>query len=437
MTEKQVEKELNKQMLAFEDKIKKGLILDMNTTFSEYAELWMQHAEIAPKTRERYVSLLRRINPAIGHIRISKLNKYHVMEFIQQMKSECKLTTCKVTAKNGTKEKIPNYFGSRDKAAKSAEISHTTITEICRGNIVCYQSVEKLCSAMKTDVKKLFNISGAEKLISDNTIQKHYKLINNILNQAVRDDLIPYNPADSAHIKPPKAAKKEARFLKEEQLTKLMGALEKAPIKWYTIVMLSLFTGCRRGELLGLEWSDIDFKKKRIQICRTSQYVNKHIITKSPKTKNGYRTIEISKTAVSLLKSYRSWWLEQRLLLGNLWKNEIAIIDENNKKSEVKNERLFIKNDSTPMNPDSFTQWFSDFSPHALRHTTASLLLADNTDLKTVSGIIEHAQTSTNFEYIWPYYRFTKTAGCGKVRFAYKRPLQLSTLLNQAEHKKR
>ena len=89
------------------------------------------------------------------------------------------------------------------------------------------------------------------------------------------------------------------------------------------------------------------------------------------------------------------------------------------------------------MNPDSFTQWFSDFSPHALRHTTASLLLADNTDLKTVSGIIEHAQTSTNFEYIWPYYRFTKTAGCGKVRFAYKRPLQLSTLLNQAEHKKR
>lgn len=154
MTEKQVEKELNKQMLAFEDKIKKGLILDMNTTFSEYAELWMQHAEIAPKTRERYcVSLLRRINPAIGYIRLSKLNKYHVMEFIQQMKSECKLTTCKVTAKNGTKEKILNYFGSRDKAAKSAEISHTTITEICRGNIVCYQSAEKLCSAMKTDVK--------------------------------------------------------------------------------------------------------------------------------------------------------------------------------------------------------------------------------------------------------------------------------------------
>ena len=42
-----------------------------------------------------------------------------------------------------------------------------------------------------------------------------------------------------------------------------------------------------------------------------------------------------------------------------------------------------------------------------------------------------------HFEYIWPYYRFTKTAGCGKVRFAYKRPLQRSTLLNQAEHKKR
>lgn len=47
------------------------------------------------------------------------------------------------------------------------------------------------------------------------------------------------------------------------------------------------------------------------------------------------------------------------------------------------------------MNPDSFTQGFSDFSPHALRHTIASLLLADNTDLKTVSGIIGHTQTIT------------------------------------------
>ena len=62
MTDKQIEKELNKQMLAFEDKIKKGLVLDLNTTFSEYADLWMQHAEIAPKTRERYVSLLSRID---------------------------------------------------------------------------------------------------------------------------------------------------------------------------------------------------------------------------------------------------------------------------------------------------------------------------------------------------------------------------------------
>lgn len=240
---KQVEKELNKQMLSFEDKIKKGLVLDMNTTFSEYAELWLQHAEIAPKTRERYVSLLKRINPAIGHIRLSRLNKYHVIEFIQQLKNECKLTSCRVMAKKGTTGKIIKYFGSKDKAAKSAGISHTTVTEICREKAVYYQSAEKLCSLMNADIKKLFNIIEPDENLSDNTIQKHYKLINNILNQTVRDDLMPYNPADSTRIKPPKVAKKEAHSLNEAQLSKLLEALGKAPLKWYTITTLSLYTG--------------------------------------------------------------------------------------------------------------------------------------------------------------------------------------------------
>ena len=92
-----------------------------------------------------------------------KLNKYHVMEFIQQLKGECKLTTCKVTAKNGTKEKFLNYFGSRDKAAKSAGLSPATLTEICKGNIVYHQSAEKLCKAMHVDVNKLFKIKETSK----------------------------------------------------------------------------------------------------------------------------------------------------------------------------------------------------------------------------------------------------------------------------------
>ena len=359
MTEKQVEKELNKQMLAFEDKIKKGLILDMNTTFSEYAELWMQHAEIAPKTRERYcVSLLRRINPAIGHIRLSKLNKYHVMEFIQQMKSECKLTTCKVTAKNGTKEKILNYFGSRDKAAKSAGLSPATLTEICKGNIVYHQSAEKLCKAMHVDVNKLFKIKETDETLSNNTIQKHYSLINDILNQAVRDDLIPYNPADSTHIKPPKIERSEARYLKEDQLTSVITALKDEPIKWQTALLLALYTGCRRGELMGLEWPDIDFKNKTISIKRTSQYISgMGIITKSPKTKKVYRVLEFDDSLCTILKKYRTWWCAERIKIGDLWQEYITIIDVNGIAVKRRNECLFINADSLPMHPDSLTQW--------------------------------------------------------------------------------
>lgn len=405
MTEKQVEKELNRQAVAFEDRIRKGLVLDMNTTFSEYAELWMQHAEIAPKTRERYVSLLKRINPAIGHMRLSKLNKYHIMEFIQQMKSEYKLTMSKVTAKTGTKEKILNYFGSRGNAAKSAGLSPATLTEICKGDIVNHQSAEKLCKAMQTDVKKLFKIKETEETLSNNTIQKHYALINVILNQAVRDDLIPFNPSDSTHIKPPKIERPEAQYLKEDQLVSVITALKDEPIKWQTAILLALYTGCRRGELMGLEWSDIDFKNKKISIKRTSQYVSgMGIITKSPKTKKGYRVLEFDNSLSTILKKYRTWWCAEHLKMGDLWQEYITIIDVNGTAIKRKNERLFINADSLPMHPDSLTSWvkkFCDrhglahFSPHKVRHTTVSLLFANGVDIRTIADIVGHAQTST------------------------------------------
>ena len=95
-------------------------------------------------------------------------------------------------------------------------------------------------------------------------------------------------------MKAPKLERKEADFLDDEQVKQVLELLDKEPIKWKTAIYLLIFSGIRRGELLGLEWIDIDFENKVIHIKSTSQYVQgMGIITKCPKNDTSQRTIKL------------------------------------------------------------------------------------------------------------------------------------------------
>ena len=82
---------------------------------------------------------------------------------------------------------------------------------------------------------------------------------------------MPINIADKNYMKAPKLERKEADFLDDEQVKQVLELLDKEPIKWKTAIYLLIFSGIRRGELLGLEWIDIDFENKVIHIKSTSQ----------------------------------------------------------------------------------------------------------------------------------------------------------------------
>ena len=165
------------------------------------------------------------------------------------------------------------------------------------------------------------------------------------------------------------------------------------------------FSGIRRGELLGLEWNDIDFDNKVIYIRRTSQYVqHMGIITKSPKNDTSSRTIKLSEMMFDQLREYQQYWQQLRKDLGDNWQNMIEITLADGRKQTVINNRLFIKDDSTPMNPDSVTDWTSKFvkrnnlphfTPHSLRHTHATLLIAEGVSIPTVSRRLGHSSIST------------------------------------------
>ncbi len=171
-------------------------------------------------------------------------------------------------------------------------------------------------------------------------------------------------------------SRKEANYLEDYEAENVLSKLALEPIKWKVSTILLIYSGMRRGELMGLEWKDIDFNNHVIHICRTSQYVSSMgIITKDTKNSTSTRTIKLPPEAFTLLEEYHSWWLQTQNDMGDKWQNKIEITYADGKKEIVDNDRLFIKDDSTPMNPDSITDWTRNFiekynlpkfTPHSL-----------------------------------------------------------------------
>lgn len=151
-----------------------------------------------------------------------------------------------------------------------------------------------------------------------------------------------------------------------------------------------MYTGLRRGELLGLEWSDIDYINQVINIERNSLYLPKErVYQDTTKNTTSNRVIKVSQGTLSMLKEYQVWQKKQRLLLGNKW---------------VNTNKLFTKWNGEPMHPDTLSGWFHkfikknglpDISIHSLRHTNTTLLIANGIPLKTVSSRLGHANITT------------------------------------------
>ena len=228
--------------------------------------------------------------------------------------------------------------------------------------------------------------------ISSKTVLEHHRLLHSMLQHAVYWQMIPYNPA--SRVKPPKARKPCINFYDDVQTIALIKALEGEELKFRVIILLTIYTGLRRGEVLGLEWQDINFKTSSLRVRQSSQYVSSiGIYTKDPKTETSNRIISIPESITKLLKFYKRKQSEERLKLGDKW---------------VNTNRLFVQWNGVPMHPDTITSWFRQFlidknlphiTFHGLRHTHATLLISQGLDVRTVSNRLGHAQTSTTLNF--------------------------------------
>ncbi|MEG1564421.1 MAG: site-specific integrase [Bacteroides sp.] len=396
MTDRQMEKEVQKVAFSFEKDIELGFQADNRQTFAEYAEYVLgikERTGCKYRTLERYRELLARINPAIGHIKLSELRPQHLNALYKNL-SEAGISRVgdKAQAKDGLAGLVKRKYATRTAAATAVGIAQATVTSACQGKKIALTTAEAIARVLGVSVKSIFEVEKGTGALSSKTILEHHRLIHTVLSQAEREMVVPYNAAAKAT--PPKVTQKEVNYFQIDDILRIRTALEQEPIRWRLATHLLLITGCRRGEVMGLQWSRVDFQNSQIKIDTTLLYSpNRGIYEDSTKTST-VRFIKLPAETMELLRDYRRWYTELKLKNGDRWQRT----------GWSGSDFLFVKEDGTPMIPDGITAWLGEFSkrhglphinPHAFRHTMASVLINSGKDVVSVSKRLGHAKVST------------------------------------------
>ena len=391
-TEKSARKKAEAFAATFEKECREGITTDSRLKFEEYCDYVIALKEqrgAKHTTIVRYKELTARIYPAIGHIKLKDLRADHLNSlYTELLKPGAGRSVQRATAKLNLAALLKEKHMTRTGIAGQAGVPVNTVSAAVKGEAVNPDVAKAIAKALSIGFEKAFTVSEDARSLSPKTVLEHHRLISTVLDQAEKEGQVPFNAASKATL--PKLAKKEVNYFQPEQIAAIRDALKQEPLKWETLMHLFLLTGARRGELLGLKWSAVDFERNRIHICNNILYApDRGIYEDTPKTATSDRYISLPLETMQLLRSYRAWQNAERLRVGEYYGNR---------------DFVFAQDNGKPMHPDSVTDWMGKFSkrhglphinPHAFRHTMASMLYFNGVDSVSISKRLGHAQVST------------------------------------------
>lgn len=224
--------------------------------------------------------------------------------------------------------------------------------------------------------------------LSPHTTSDIYHVLRRALGQAVRWGLLARNVA--ALVDPPRFEKTEMRYLTTSEALSLLEAVKGERMEAFYSVAVAL--GLRRGEALGLRWEDVDFDAGVLYVRRSLQRIGKSLQFTEPKTATSRRQINLPKATVTALRAHRVRQLEGRVYVGSKWQD---------------NDLVFCTGIGTPYEPNNIRRHFlrmleqAGLQPmrvHDLRHTAASLMLAQGIPPKVISEILGHSRISITLD---------------------------------------
>lgn len=374
-TDKQNQKALELFALKFEEQVKNGTYLDgEKVTFEEFATRYIEEyakQHLDPNTLAQYKTMLRlHIIPAIGMLKMSKVQPANLNRLYNRMLE---------------KRKDGKRGGYSPKTIRHVHTAVSAVMTVAlKWNVIKENPCRRVTPPTSRKEKKLkyFTLEQAEAFLSalDSVFDIPIKGHDRIDDTGKRYHVDDYT---------------ERR---------------KIPTQYRVFFNLALFCGARRGELVALEWSDFDFAKNTLSITKSTSQINGKSTTKETKTESSNRIISVPASVMDLVKTYRKEYLQLKLRLGDAWEGDNYVFIQWNGKQMYP---------STPYTEfKKIIRWYNasveneeeklpDIPLHGLRHTSATLLISQNVDVRTVGGRLGHSQASTTMNI---YSHFLKRA---------------------------
>lgn len=337
MTAKQIQKELQKQAVLFEEQCRQGKIsANQNIKLADFCMMYLDIKKdvLSPRVYADYTRTIEKlIIPSLGHIKLAELKPAHIQRFVQYLQGDVK------QKRDGT----PDEENTK---------------------------------------------------LSASSIKRKLAVLQSILSQATKLEIIPFSPADSKKLTLPKAVTPKVEIFTKLEAIEMLSCLQKEDLQFQVLIQLAIITGCRCGELIGLKFSDIDFDTCKVTVERSAYKITGKSTAIKPPKDYQVRVIAVSRYCIELIKLLQAEKISEQARIGTAWKD---------------NNWLFTQWNGEIMNPQTPSKQFSKFLAknglkhrkfHALRHTSATLLLYGDVNLKEVQSRLGHADISTTNKYL-------------------------------------
>lgn len=224
--------------------------------------------------------------------------------------------------------------------------------------------------------------------LSPKTVRNAHGVVRTALRDALRRGHVVRNVAEHARL--PRLERPEMKVWTAAQVGRFLDHVQSN--RFHAMWTLYVTTGMRRGEVIGLRWSDLELEAARLVVQRSLTVAAGRMVWSEPKTARGRRVIALDAATVSALRRHRTAQAEEKLAAGPAWQDD---------------DLVFCWPDGSAIQPQLPTKWIREHAEaaglpkirlHDLRHTWATLALGAGVPAKVVSERLGHANVSITLD---------------------------------------
>ena len=395
MTEKQMEKAAQKAAYEFEKQIELGFRPDDNQTFRDFAEYFIdlkRRHGAATNTLKSYEWAKQRVYDGIGDMRLVDIRPYHINKLYADIAKSGGRKDRKFCYPSTEIKTLIEKRGGCYAFFRESGIDRDIITFACVGERITQDAGRRLADALGLNFNTAFRLENSNNSLSNMSIFRHHAFVQMVLDEAEKSMIITYNPARRATVPKIEEEEKKVNCLQPDELKAVLAALENEKPRTKAMLYTLLYTGIRRGELCALKWDKIDFEKKQIIVDAGVTYTKETGAVFGKTKTRTVRCVPIGNDLTAILKEHRRWYIQERFRLCGAWENNDFVF------SRWNGEMM------APFDVNDIVSWFCKknglphIHPHQFRHTAASLMIANGTDVVTVADILGHKNTSMTLD---------------------------------------